>query len=121
MLKNKSGFAALVKNKAPNVIVTHFMLHRHALEAKTLPLTLKEVLSDGVKLINFIRSRAINHRIFKAICRELGSDHEVLLHHLEVHWLSRDKVLKRLQELKQEVSLFLKDKKCPLSKKFESK
>ena len=34
---------------------------------------------------------------------------------------SRGEVLKRLQDLKQEVSLFLKDKKCPLSEKFESK
>ena len=49
MLGNKSGFAALVKNDVPNVTVTHCMLHRHALAAKTLPLTLKEVLSDCVK------------------------------------------------------------------------
>ena len=121
MLGNKSGFAALVKNEAPNVTVTHCMLHRHALPEKTLPLTLKEVLSDCVKVVNFIRSRAINHRIFKALCRELGSDYEVLLYHSEVRWLSRSEVLKRLQKLKQEVSLFLKNKKCPLSEKFESK
>ena len=121
MLGNKSGFGALVKNKAPNVTVTHCMLHRHALAAKALPLTLKEVLSDCVKVVNFIRSRPINHRIFKALFRELGSDHEELLYHSEVRWLSRGEVLKRLQEIKQEVSLFLKDKKCLLSEKFESK
>ena len=92
MLGNKSGFAALKKNEAPNVTVTHCMLHRHALAAKTLPLTLKKVLSDCVKVVNFIRSRAINHRIFKALCRELGSNHEVLLYHSEVRWLSRGEV-----------------------------
>ena len=45
MLGNKSGFAALVKNEVPHVNVTHCMLHRFALAAKTLPPSLKEVLS----------------------------------------------------------------------------
>ena len=61
MLGNKSGFAALVKNEVPNVNVTHCMLHRYALAAKTLPPSLKEVLSVCVKVVNFVRSRAINH------------------------------------------------------------
>ena len=56
MLGNKSGFAALVKKEAPNVTVTHCMLHRHALAAKSLPLTLKEILSHCVKMVTFIRS-----------------------------------------------------------------
>ena len=94
------------------------MLHKHALAAKTLPLTLKEVLSDCVKVVKFVRNRAINHRILKALCWDLGSDYEVLLYHSEVRWLSRAEVLKRLQELKQEVLLFLKDKKYPLLKNF---
>ena len=120
MLGNKSEFAALVKKGAPNVTVTHCMLHRHALAAKSLPLTLKEILSYCVKMVNFIRSQSINHRFFKALCRELGSDHEVLLYHSEVLWLSRGDILKRLLELKQEVSLFLKNKNSPLAEKIES-
>ena len=120
MLGNKSGFAVLVKKEAPNVTVTHCMLHRHALAAKSLPLTLKEVLSYCVEMVNFIKSRSIIHRLFKALCRELGSDHEVLLCHSELRWLSRGETLKQLQELKQEVSLFLKNKNSPLAEKIES-
>ena len=71
-------------------------------------------------MVNFIRSRSINYRLFKALCRELGSDHEVLLYHSEVRWLSRGEILKPLQELKQEVSLFLKNKNSPLAEKIES-
>ena len=56
MLGNKSGSAALVKKEAPNVTVTHCMLHRHALAAKTLLLTLKDVLSYCVKMVNFVKS-----------------------------------------------------------------
>ena len=121
MLGNKSGFAALVKNEVPNVNVTHCMLHRYALAAKALPPSLKEVLSVCVKVVNFVRSRAINHRIFKVLCQDLGSDHVVLLDHSEVRWLSRGEVLKRLQELKRDVSIFLKDKRSDLYENFESK
>lgn len=37
MMGVRSGFTALVKQKAPHVITTHCFLHRHALAAKTLP------------------------------------------------------------------------------------
>ena len=68
MLGNKSGCATLVKNEVPHVVVTHCLLHRYALAVKTLPASLKEVLSTCMKIVNFIRSRAVNHRIFKALC-----------------------------------------------------
>ncbi|XP_042227387.1 protein ZBED8-like [Homarus americanus] len=120
MLGNTSGFAALVKKEAPQVIVTHCFLHRHALASKTLPAILKEVLSTGVKVVNFIRARAVNHRVFKRFCQEMGAEYEVLLYHTEVRWLSRGQILKRLIELRAEVSLFLKEKESPLSQQFDS-
>uniref|UniRef100_A0A7M4E8X6 DUF4371 domain-containing protein n=1 Tax=Crocodylus porosus TaxID=8502 RepID=A0A7M4E8X6_CROPO len=121
MLGNTSGFATLVKKEAPHVVVTHCFLHRHALATKTLPTTLKEVLSTAIKVINFIRSRSLNHRIFKRFCQEMGAEYEVLLYHTEVRWLSRGQVLKRLFKLRAEVSLFLKEKENPLLEHFERK
>ena len=59
LLGNRSGFTTLVKNEAPNVLITHCFLHRHALATKTLPTTLKEVLSIVIQIVNFIRSRAL--------------------------------------------------------------
>ena len=44
----------------------------------------------------------------------------MLLYHSEVRWLSGGEILKHLQELKQEVSLFLKNKNSPLAEKIES-
>ncbi|XP_042236517.1 protein ZBED8-like [Homarus americanus] len=119
MLYNTSGFAALVKKEAPQVIVTHCFLHRHALASKTLPAILKEVLSTGVKVVNFIRARAVNHRVFKRFCQEMGAEYEVLLYHT-VRWLSRGQILKRLIELRAEVSLFLREKESRLSEQFDS-
>lgn len=106
MLGNTSGFAALVKKEAPQVIVTNCFLHRHGLASKTLPEILKEVLFTSVKIVNFIRARAVNHRIFKRFCQEMGAEYEVLLYHTEVRWLSRGQIMKRLVELRAEVSLF---------------
>ncbi|CAG9562242.1 unnamed protein product [Danaus chrysippus] len=114
MLGNTSGFAALIKKECPHVIITHCVLHRHALASRTMPTFLKEVMSTCVKIINFIRARALNHRLFKKLCQEMGSEHEVLLYYTEVRWLSRGQVLKRLFELREEVLLFLKNKENSL-------
>ena len=119
MLGNTSGFAALVRKEAPNVTVTHCFLHRHVLASKTLPTFLKEVLSTAVKVVNYIRARALNHRIFKRFCQEMGAEYEVLLYHTEVRWLSRGQILKRLIELRTEVLFFLNEKQSSLSVDFE--
>jgi hypothetical protein len=118
MLGNTSGFAALVKREAPQISVTHCFLHRHALATKTLPSFLKDILLFSIKVINSIRARALQHRLFKRLCQELGAEHEVLLYHTEVRWLSRGQILKRLLELRTEVELFLREHKSPLSEHF---
>jgi hypothetical protein len=81
MLGNISGFATLVKKEAPHVVITQCYLHRHALAKKTLPTTLKEVLSTAIKVINFIRIRSLNHWNCKTLCQEMGAEYEVLLYH----------------------------------------
>ena len=63
MLGCKSGFVHL-KNPNPNVIVIHCKLHLHALMSKTLPDNLKEVMDSVVYIVNFIRGRATNYRVF---------------------------------------------------------
>ena len=63
MLGNKSGFAALVKERVPDVTTKHYVLHRHALVAKTLPSLFKEFLSVCVKVVNYIRRRPLNHSV----------------------------------------------------------
>jgi hypothetical protein len=87
---------------APYVII-HCFLHRHALATKTVPTTLKQVLSTAIKIINFIRSRSLNRHIFKTFCQEMGAEYEMLLYHAEVRWLFRGQVLKHLFKPKAEV------------------
>ena len=62
-----------------------------------------------MKIINFIKSGPKNTRLFKMLCEDMGSLHTSLLFHTEVRWLSRDKTLTRLFEMKSEVRIFLID------------
>nr|DBA32953.1 TPA: hypothetical protein GDO54_000696 [Pyxicephalus adspersus] len=91
MLGRKSGFGALVNADAPHIIVTHCILHRHALATKTLP------------------PKLADHRIFKELCKEMGSEFEVLLYHSNVRWLSRGQVLNRVFVMRVELALFLQE------------
>ena len=109
MLGNRSGFAALMRKEVPNIIVTHCILHRHALVSKCPPTELKNVMSIVVRSVNFIRGHALNHRLFQVFCQEIGSEHSVLLFHTEVRWLSRGRVLTRVMELHEEIGQFLQE------------
>lgn len=72
-----------------------------------------DVLNTRIKIINFIGSSAVNTRIFKVMCEEMGSDYIGLLLHTHVRWLSRGRVLSRSFDLKTEGEIFLKDKNHP--------
>ena len=75
MIGKKSGFAALLKTKVPDIIVKHYFLHRHALAAKTLPPNLKDILSICMQVVNFIRGRLFHPRLFKLFCEKMGNEH----------------------------------------------
>jgi hypothetical protein len=109
MLGRKSGFGALVKADAPNIIVTYCILHRHALATKTLPPKLAEVVKIVVECMNYVRTSALRHRIFSALCKEMGSEFEALLYLSNVWWLSRGQVLNRDFAVRVELALFLQE------------
>lgn len=82
---------------------------------------MKNVLDISVKTINWIRGRALYHRLFKSLCQDFGSEHSVLLFHTEVRWLSRGRALTRFFELREEAKALLKERDNDLSKEMESK
>ena len=98
-----------MKQVVPHIVSNHCAIHKYALACKTLPLELKSVLDSAVKAVNFIRDRAVNSRLFKAFCDDLGKEHQYLLFHTEVKWSSRGKVLSRVAELVTEVAVFLRE------------
>ncbi|XP_051784716.1 protein FAM200A-like [Erpetoichthys calabaricus] len=116
MTGHKSGVVARVRTVSPNIISTHCMIHREALASKNLNESFGEVLNTCIKLVNWIKCRPLNGRLFAALCEESGSDHRHLLLHTEVRWLSRGKVLQRVFELRSELASFLMDKNSELVK-----
>ena len=43
-----------------------------------------------MKIVNYVRGRALNHRLFLSLCQDVNqSDKHVLLYHTEVRWLTR--------------------------------
>ncbi|KAK2724848.1 hypothetical protein QYM36_001349 [Artemia franciscana] len=77
-------------------------------------------LNEAVKVINLIKARPLNSRLLKLLCEEMGSEHQHLLLHTEVHWLSCGKILSRLFEPRQEVHMFLLDQKSAFSSLLEN-
>ena len=110
-----AGFHARVRSASDIPITfTHCMIHREALVAKKISPDLNAVVQDAVKVINFIKSRALNTRIFANLCNEMESEFTTLLLHCEIRWLSKGKALKRLLMLKNEVVIFLTEKNSDL-------
>jgi hypothetical protein len=70
ILKGNLGFTAHVKKMNTGVTSSHCILRRHALALNTLPFYLQDVLEVVIRAVNFIRARALNHRMFKALCEE---------------------------------------------------
>ena len=99
MMGGLYGFKGYIQRENQNIEVDHCIVHRFALGSKTLPHGLKSVFDQVVKVVNFIKAKDLNSRVFKEMCKEMGEQHEALLYHTEVRWLSRGKVLNRVIEL----------------------
>ncbi|XP_064113668.1 zinc finger BED domain-containing protein 5-like [Macrobrachium nipponense] len=107
MLGSKSGFVSRVKEIAPEVTVTHRMIHRQALASRTFPRELQAISDNAIKIVNYVKSMPVNTRLFKQLCKDLDSEHQLLLFYTKVRWLSKGNVLNRVFELREELKMFL--------------
>ena len=118
MMGGQRGFKGFVKRENPSIQVDHCAIHRYSLASKTLPAFLKAVFDDVVRIVNFIKSKDLNFRIFKQFCNEMGQSYEALLYHTEARCLSRGRVVSRVMELREPNKCFLIEKKSDLAAKF---
>ena len=61
----------------------------------------------GIKVVNYVESSALNTRLFSKLSKDMDADHTALLYHTQVRWLSKENMLSRIFELREEVKLFL--------------
>ena len=83
------------------------MIHKVALVSKTIPKRLHEHLSVVIKVVNYVKSSALNTRLFSKLCKDMDANHTSLLYHTQVCWLSKKNMLSHIFELREEVKLFL--------------
>ncbi|KRZ48450.1 Protein ZBED8 [Trichinella nativa] len=110
MLGSRSGFVKMVKSKNPSIFAMHCVIYRQALVAKTLPDDLRDDLNFAVEVVNYVKSSALNARLFAALCESLNADHMALLYHTEVRWLSIGNILGLIYELREAVAEFLEQR-----------
>ncbi|XP_022164952.1 SCAN domain-containing protein 3-like [Myzus persicae] len=110
-----SGFKAEVTKVSPDVRFVHCIIHREHLTFRKIGCELNLIMNDVVSMVNIVKTRALNTRLFKILCEDMGSNHNTLLFHTDVRWLSRGKVLKRVIELSDELRIFIREIKPDLS------
>uniref|UniRef100_A0AAQ4RGF6 HAT C-terminal dimerisation domain-containing protein n=1 Tax=Gasterosteus aculeatus aculeatus TaxID=481459 RepID=A0AAQ4RGF6_GASAC len=86
MTGRKNGLVALVQRKleeegVEDAIALHCIIHQQALCSKIM--RFDNVMSDVVKIINHIRSRALKHRQFRDFLAEIESEYEDVLYFTE--------------------------------------
>ncbi|KAL2097960.1 hypothetical protein ACEWY4_007167 [Coilia grayii] len=103
----RAGFIALCRNdpEFPEFKNYHCVIHQQALTGKVVDFS--HVMTLVVKVVNSIRAKALQHRLFKALLDELESAYGDLILHADVRWLSRGKVLQRFVDLLPEIKMFL--------------
>uniref|UniRef100_A0A0L8G9Z5 DUF4371 domain-containing protein n=1 Tax=Octopus bimaculoides TaxID=37653 RepID=A0A0L8G9Z5_OCTBM len=81
MCSRNSGVVTRILELNPNASWTHCNLHRAALVSKYISDNFENVLNTSVKIVNFIKSKPLQSRLFEKLCEEMGSDHKSLLLH----------------------------------------
>jgi len=74
-----------------NALWNHCNIHMEVLVSKHMPDNFQSVLNTPVKIVNFIKTKPLQSRVFKKLCEEMGSSHKSLLLHTEIRGCQEDK------------------------------
>ncbi|GLV33226.1 hypothetical protein CBL_08394 [Carabus blaptoides fortunei] len=110
MRGNRSGLTTLLAKKlktefSRELFVCHCVIHIENLCAKNIQF--QNVMEIVISTVNFIRSKALNHRQFMDFLADMDAEYGDVIYFSEVRWLSRAKVLKRFLNILPEVKIFM--------------
>ena len=114
MVSKHEGLVALIKK---GCITRHNALPLYNTTARFISkfLNFEEVMKIVIKVVNFIKSRGLNHREFQNFLSETYSQHEDVVYYSDVRWLSRGKMLESFFDLKETIQSFMESKGKPVS------
>ena len=112
MVGREKGLVALLRKEegVPDFLSYHCIIHQEQLCCKLRGGELKTTMGKVVKVVNFIRSHALKHRQFRTLVEEYETQHQDLVLHAEVRWLSRGVVLEKFMDLLQVIREFITQK-----------
>ena len=76
---------------------------------------MQEALQVATSAVNFVKVNALSDRLFQQLCAD--EEHQVLLTHTEVRWLSKGNTLVRLAEMWHMVLAFVQHMKSEANSK----
>uniref|UniRef100_K7F4P2 SPIN-DOC-like zinc-finger domain-containing protein n=1 Tax=Pelodiscus sinensis TaxID=13735 RepID=K7F4P2_PELSI len=105
-----AGFVAFCRNDSdvPSFVNYHCIIHQQVVASKVMDFC--PIMKVVVKILNSIRARPLQHRLFKSLLNKLDAACGELILHADVRWLSQGKVLQRFLELMPEINTFLKSR-----------
>ena len=81
MCGGNSSVVTRILERNPNASWTRCNLYRAALVPKYISDDFKNVLKTSDKILNFIKSKPLQSRLFEKLCEETGSNQKSLLPH----------------------------------------
>ena len=99
---SQSKFIVKIK-QTPNGVRSHWMIHREALSYRTI--AMKDKLATIIQAFNCVKASAVNAKLFTKLSKDMDSNHETLLFHTSVRWLSNFKLLAPKYKIKDELML----------------
>lgn len=109
MIGKQNGFLKMLKDRNPEMLTIHCVIHREHLVAKKLTPALHDVMMSVIRCINHIKGNSKHERLFKQFCLDQQEEYVRLLLHTEVRWLSKGRCLQRFMELYDTLGQFLND------------
>ena len=77
MTGRRSGVVDKIKDLTPECKLIHCFIHRESLASKQMSTELNNVLSEVVKIVNYVKTNALNSRLFAALCDKMGAEHKL--------------------------------------------
>jgi hypothetical protein len=84
LLGSLKRFITLAKHKNPGIVFTHCSLHTEALISKSVVPEVQKVVDEMIKMVNYMKSRPLQSRLFPAQCSAMEAAHTELLLQIEV-------------------------------------